>query len=148
MIGKLYSINPLSEPNAINKSIDAYNKAIEINPFLIKARIQLAYSYEGSGKMDQALNQYNEVLFYDPMNSVALKQIGIMSSHTNNCSTLNSIYERLLKLEPDYAEAYYRLGLCYININKGNARKYLDRYLDLEPDGEYSEIAKNMEKRI
>lgn len=49
-------------------------------------------------------------------------------------------YKKVIKLKPDYAEAYYDLGYIFqLNNNKRCAKKYYQIYLTLKPNAKDKE---------
>lgn len=124
------------------ENIKLYQKALELNPFLIGSRINLAEAYQLLNDTERVLEEYQKVIRLDPENLMALKQLGEMHSHQGDCKAVMRIYEQLIKLDATYAEAYYRMGLCQEQRNRHRAETYYKKYLELEPLGEYSDIVK------
>jgi protein O-GlcNAc transferase len=52
---------------------------------------------------------------------------------------------KALEAKPDFADAHYLIGMCYVNLNKvADMKKHLHEYLKLEPKGKDASAAKEM----
>ena len=52
---------------------------------------------------------------------------------------------KVKELTPDYAPAYYQLGMIYVNQNKKpEAIENLERYIELAPDEPNADIARRI----
>ena len=69
----------LAKLGRTEEAMQTYEAAIDISPDLIPARINLGILYYGKGSVEEARNQFREVLRRDPTNPAAisaLEQIG------------------------------------------------------------------------
>lgn len=68
---------------------------------------------------------------------------GIHAFNAGETDKAIAAFEQCLKLDERYADAYYRLGLCYLNKNENDkAIAALKKYIQLNPRGEEVETAK------
>jgi tetratricopeptide (TPR) repeat protein len=68
---------------------------------------------------------------------------GIHAFNSGETDKAIAAFEQVLKLDEKYADAYYRLGLCYLNKNENDkAIGALKKYIQLNPRGEEVETAK------
>jgi tetratricopeptide (TPR) repeat protein len=140
--GDLLWTHPELHEKGLTESIKLYEKALEINPFSIGSRLNLAYGYQNMGDTEKAIEAYQIVLGMEPTNVTALEQLGGMYSHQGDCPAMMKVYDQLVTIDAKYAESYYRLGVCLEGHDRHKADTYFRKYLELEPSGDYSEIVK------
>jgi len=141
-LGNLLWTHPDLHEKGLTESIKLYEKALEINPFSIGSRLNLAYGYQNMGDTEKAIEAYHIVLGLEPTNVTALEQLGGMYSHQGDCPAMMKVYDQLVTIDATYAESYYRLGVCLEGHDRNKADAYFRKYLELEPSGDYSEIVK------
>ena len=76
-----------------------------------------------------------------------LYNYGVVLINLGKSLEANVVFENLLSLDEDYADAYYHHGI--INIGLGNtpeAKEFLERFLVLDPESQYADIAKEILK--
>lgn len=73
---------------------------------------------EAHGNLPQAMSDYNAVLHSNPDNSKALFQIGLLQGQSSNIAGAVSAFQRAIKVDPNFAEAHYNLGLAIIAESK------------------------------
>ena len=61
--------------NRNRESLEAYQKAVDLQPSFVAARINLGILYTERKKLDLAIEQFREVLKYDPDNARALSAL-------------------------------------------------------------------------
>lgn len=132
----------------------AYKKAIDTDPKLADPYTSLAILYNGQKKFDEATamsTKANELLGSsatggDP--AVVYNQ-GIIFWNAGKYPEAKAEFEKVIKLDPKYAEAYYRLGMANVNLGQlPDAAKALQEYIKLAPTGENVEVAKAILKEI
>jgi tetratricopeptide (TPR) repeat protein len=119
--------------NQINKALDCYKKAIEIDPKLIIARINLATVYSRKNKTNKAKEEYLRILEINPYEPKAHNNIANIYRKYNDKEKIIYHFTEAIKYNPKYTEAY---------LNFAN-------YLDLElSDFEKAESYYNLAKRV
>lgn len=122
-----------------NQAIDHFQKAIQLDPTLVNAKLYLATAYQsqfvpGAPSEDnlhmaqQALDEYKVILDQDPSNANAIAGVARLNYDMGNLDEAESYYERSLTVSPNDPEAYYTLGaIAYQKTNPGilAARKSL-----------------------
>jgi len=48
----------------------------------------------------------------------ALKELAVQAAELNRYEDALAFWDRVLKLRPDYADAYYNMGYCYLQLNR------------------------------
>lgn len=121
-----------------------YNKALAIQPNFIAAKIQLASCYvEGSTDPMKGIGMLKEVEQTDTANIQVQMVLGSFAVKSGQFDKALARYQKVLKLKPDYLEAY--LFLADVYEKKGEKNKTietLEKYVALTPDKEIKEQIK------
>ncbi len=81
--------------------------------------LQKGIMYDDQGEFAKAIAEYNKTLEYYPGAENALYNLGFLHMKMDNMSDAISTFDRLVKLSPDYYEAFNLLGMAYNEIGKG-----------------------------
>jgi tetratricopeptide (TPR) repeat protein len=121
-----------------------YNKALAIQPTYIPAKIQLASCYvEGSTDPMKGIGMLKEVELADSTNIQVQMVLGAFAVKSGQFDKAEARYQKVLKINPAYLEAY--LFLADIYEKKGEKTKTietLEKYVALTPDKEIKEQIK------
>lgn len=80
-----------------------YNKAIELKPYSIEAKMGVVYPLSGLGNWDKIINYYKEILKIDPQNTTVNYRLGSIYYGRNDYSTASKYLEKVINLYPfDY----------------------------------------------
>jgi outer membrane protein len=125
-----------------------YEKILETNPKLYKAKINAAMTYVSvpSKEMTAALS-LREVLAEDPKNELALFNLGLLSIQTNQFEKAVARFDTLLQINPAHIEAKMMLAECLLNKptpDRIRAKRILTEISQTTADslGMYRQIAK------
>jgi hypothetical protein len=102
-------------------AIQAFQRAIDLNPSSLTAHLYLATAYmqqyipgaesnENSQIAARAKEAFSQVLVFDPTNSVALASMASLYLNEKKWDDAQQWYEKLIAAEPRNADAYYSLG--------------------------------------
>ncbi len=103
------------------KEINAYKKAIGIDPAHAKAHYNLGIVYSYLGIYQEAADSYREAIRLTPRHSNAYYNLGIAYGNLNRYDDTIIAYEEALKIRPDHASALYNLGLTNLAYGKRDA---------------------------
>lgn len=99
------------------------------------------YYKEGNAFFDQqdydrAIGSYRQALDLNPKNKLALNNLGVSHMEKKEYAVAAEKFKQVLDLDPAYAMAVLNLGIIYDEhiIDKEQALKYYDRYLELKGD--------------
>lgn len=103
----------------------------------------LIFDYTSSIQDMDTVIEYIETTNNSPEeSSIRYKQRGDIVMLIYEWNRALEDYNKAIELDPAYAEAYYRRGiLFYTMIERENAIQDFEMYLEIEPDGEFSETA-------
>lgn len=106
-----------------DKAIEYLKKAIELNPDLEDAHLELGFLYYKKQLFDLERREYEEALRINPKNTDALFYLATNMETMGEYDEAIRIYERIVSLDPHDGDAYYELGLAY--LAKGEKAKTL-----------------------
>jgi len=121
-----------SQAGNIDKAIEAYSKAIEINPNYSYAYCDRGVMYQQLGKNDLAIDDYNKAILVDDKNIYAYYN---RASQYSDKQKAMEEYNKVISINPNFAEAYVQRGIIYFNQKKYSlALDELNKALILNPD--------------
>jgi tetratricopeptide (TPR) repeat protein len=88
----------------------AINKAYELEPKHNDIRIWRASTASTLGKLDDALELYEQAFLNDPLNLSAHSALGLAYTKVHRYDEAIVIFEKQVELKPDYYWAYFNLG--------------------------------------
>jgi len=106
-------------------------RAVGGNPKDVNARYQLAYTYEQKGKLDNAFQQYEEILKVDKGSADAHYSVGRILVQKKQLDKAITEFETAAKLNPNFTSARADLAVAYTQ------KKQFDKAL-----ATYDELAK------
>ncbi|MGQ9609365.1 MAG: fused MFS/spermidine synthase [bacterium] len=97
----------------LDKAINEFKKAIEINPNSMLARSSLAYIYESQGRFAEAIEEMKEVARIKPDLPQVYVSLGLLYDRQSMYDNAISEFKKALQLEPNSALALINLGIVY-----------------------------------
>lgn len=120
-----------------NKTAQTINRLIEISPEDVSLKFKLAESYENSGKIDDAVKEYNNLLPLAATEDLPwiYKTLGFLYTKKNWPKNAIKNYLNALELDKEDINLYYNLAELYERTgNKNEADKYLGMAIASKPD--------------
>jgi tetratricopeptide (TPR) repeat protein len=103
------------------ESISFYQKAIDLMPISIQARLGYVYPAAAFGNMTSVITQYKKILEIDPQNTVANYKLGYIYYDKKDFQTAFKYFEKLVNLYPfDYDGL---LMYAWTNLQLGKSRE-------------------------
>lgn len=90
-----------------------YEKALSLDPKMVKARVNLAMLTAESGEPDSARMALDEIVRQYPTDSTALTDLGLIYFNQKDYDTAVKYYTRAIAADPRNAEAHYNLGVAF-----------------------------------
>lgn len=108
---------------AMKKSIENYQKVLDLNPEDLEAMTSLGVCYvEGAQMMGEApmkgIGLLKTVLEKDPENINALINLGYFAAKSGQNDVAEQRFKRVLEINPDYPDAYIYLSDLYFNTGR------------------------------
>jgi superkiller protein 3 len=101
-------------------SITAHEKALEINPNLTQAHINLLQLYARLRQPDKAAQHYQRALEINPRAADAHYNFGVLMLSEQKLQEATAAFTKALQTNPQYTEAHHNLGLILMQSGKLN----------------------------
>jgi DNA-binding transcriptional MerR regulator len=141
-----------SNPETYHEAIQAYLKAIELDPSNVDAYTNLGNIYYRLGDREGAKEQYLQAISIDGFHREALFNMGNIMTEESRDLEASFFYKMALETDPEFADACFNLAFCLERLKKRKeARNYWTFYLELDKDStsEWAKIAKeHLEKPL
>ena len=121
----------------------AYRKALEIDPFLVAALINLANIHYSRDELVEAQALYERAIGLESDFFEAHFNLGNIYHDLGLFPEAQSCYREALRLNPFYADAHFYLAVTFEKMGLSHdARPHWRAYQQLAPQGEWVELAK------
>lgn len=132
-----------ADPGRLLEAIDAYRKAITLDPQFADAHCNLGTVYFNRGDRKQARSWYEAALERDPTHLEAHFNLANLCEEQGRRESAVHHYKAALDADPFFPDAHLNLALLYEKLElRRTARGHWRRYLQQVPDGNWSEIAR------
>ena len=135
----------LDDGSIINqeRAAAAYRKALEIDSRLVPALINLANIHYVRDELIEAQALYERAVRLEPDVFEAHYNLGNIHHDLGRYDEAESCYGQALELRPGYADAHLYLAVALEKAGRSDAaRPHWRAYQNLEPDGEWAELAR------
>jgi tetratricopeptide (TPR) repeat protein len=130
------------DPRKAPAAARAYRRALEIDPGLVPAMINLANVHYAQEHMPEAEALYERAIAFDPHVFEAHFNLGNVHHDLGRLEEARAAYEAALRLNGDYADAHFYLAVTLEKLGRSQqARTHWRRYRDLAPEGEWVQLA-------
>jgi tetratricopeptide (TPR) repeat protein len=120
-----------------------YRKALEMDPYLVPALINLANIHYGKDELAEAQALYERAIGLDPDFFEAHFNLGNIYHDLGRFPEAASCYRRALGLNPLYADAHFYLAITLEKTGHSiEAKPHWRAYQQISPDGEWVELAR------
>ncbi|MCX5808214.1 MAG: tetratricopeptide repeat protein [Proteobacteria bacterium] len=113
-----------------DEAIELFKKAIELNPNLESAHIELGFLYYKKRLFDLERKAYEEALKINPNNTDTLFYLATNMETMGQYDEATKVFEKIVAIDPDDTDTYYELGLAY--LAHGQKAKAMDAYNQLQ----------------
>ncbi len=118
------------DAGAQDAAIEFFRKAVQLNPNLEAAYLELGFLYYKKRIFDLERKAYEEALKINPENADTLFYLATNMETTGQHDDAIRVFEKVVSLDPDDADAWYELGLSYIAL--GEKEKAMKAYSALK----------------
>lgn len=127
----------------VNDAIEAYKKAVELDPKSAGAFVNLGTIYFHQRKWKLAEQQYQQALAADPEYALAHFNLGNLFDEQGEHSKAYIHYATAIRLNPGYGDAHYNLALlCQSSGQALRAVRHWKAYLKIDPSSPWAAIAR------
>jgi tetratricopeptide (TPR) repeat protein len=121
----------------------AYRKALELDPYLVAALINLANIHYCRDQLAEAQALYERAIGLESNFFEAHFNLGNIYHDLGRFSEAQACYRHALRLNPRYADAHFYLAVTFEKMGQSrDARPHWRAYQDLAPNGEWVELAR------
>jgi tetratricopeptide (TPR) repeat protein len=125
----------------------SYRRALEIDPALVPALINLANIHYAQEHLPEAEALYERAIALDPGLFEAHFNLGNVFHDLGRLEEARAAYDAALGLNPTYAEAHFYLAVTLEKLGRSQqARQHWRRYRELAPDGEWVQLARDFDE--
>lgn len=100
---------------------DAYRQALEIDPTMVDARLNLGRLLHEAGRIVEAEGHYRSALETRPDDPTALFNLGVALQDLGRPAEAAEVYEKALEIAPALADAHYNLAVIYEGMGRKKA---------------------------
>lgn len=123
--------------------IEAYQKAIDLDPKSAGALVNLGTIYFNARKWMEAERHYKQALEVDPEYALAHFDLANLYDERGDRAKAQHHYQAALQASPNYADAHYNLALLFQGSNQPmKAVQHWRSYLKLDPSSHWSNVAR------
>ena len=112
------------------QSNEAFRQALRLKPGLFVPNLFLGLEYVKSKRFNQAIPYLRQAALVNPSDIQARLGLGQAYAGIGNTRLATASYERATQLEPGNADAWYHLGVSYLEQVEADARILLTRHKD------------------
>jgi tetratricopeptide (TPR) repeat protein len=121
----------------------AYRRALELDPYLVAALINLANIHYSCDELAEAQALYERAIGLEPDFFEAHFNLGNIYHDLGRFPDAQACYREALRLNPFYADAHFYLAVTFEKMGLSqDARPHWRSYRQLAPQGEWVELAR------
>jgi tetratricopeptide (TPR) repeat protein len=130
-------------PDRTDEAVRAYRRALEEDPDLVAALINLANIRYSRDELAEAQALYERAIVLDPSYFEAHFNLGNIHHDHAQYVSAEASYREALALNPDYPDAHFYLAVTLEKMGRSiDARAHWKSYERLAPQGEWVELAR------
>ena len=131
------------DPAKLDEAAAAYRRALEIDPYLVPALVNLANLHYAQDAIPEAQALYERASALDPELFEAHFNLGNIFHDLGRYPEAQRCYEAALALNPTYADAHFYLAVTLEKSGQSQqAKPHWCVYQQLAPNGEWVDLAK------
>jgi tetratricopeptide (TPR) repeat protein len=131
------------DPANVERASAAYRRALEIDPYLVPALINLANLHYSGDEIAEAQALYERAIALDPEVFEAHFNLGNIFHDLGRYPEAQACYRDSLRLNPTYADAHFYLAVTFEKHGQSSeARRHWRAYQQLAPQGEWVALAR------
>lgn len=136
-------------------AVESYQKALAIKPTNGAYMAQMADALARSGQTEKAVQEYAAAAQADPQNAAGYYyNEGAVLTNTGKVDEAIAAFDKVIQMDPNRAPAYYWKGVNMIGkattgkdgkmVAPAGTAEAFNKYLELQPTGEFAQASKDM----
>jgi tetratricopeptide (TPR) repeat protein len=131
------------DESKLEQAAAAYRRALELDPYLVAALINLANVHYSRDEVVEAQALYERAIGLEPDFFEAHFNLGNIYHDLGRFTEAQACYREALRLNPAYADAHFYLAVTFEKMGLSqDARPHWKAYRELAPHGEWVALAK------
>ena len=110
--------NDFANRRAFDSAIEAYTKAITLDPRYARAYNNRGTVYADKGQYETAVTDYDRAIALDAASAFAYNNRGIAYAETGRFEQALGDFDMAVRLDPRDAQTYYNRGSAYFNMGR------------------------------
>jgi tetratricopeptide (TPR) repeat protein len=106
------------EPTSMREAQRAYHMALELDPKMAAAHLNLGKLYHDDGELQKAEAHYGAAAEIDPDDAVPQFNLGVLMEDCKRSQEALHAYREAIELDPSFADAHYNLALLFESMGK------------------------------
>jgi len=117
-----------------NEAVEAFNKALELDPDYGEAHNDFGYTYLDMGNFESAVEHFKKYASLNPGDANPLDSMAEAYFLMGRLDESISKYKEALEIKPDFYDSYYKIGYIYaLKENPSEAMKWFDKSIAMSP---------------
>ena len=126
--------NALMDFGEFKKAIECYTRVLQVNPNLTETQNNLDKAVEEDSQIDKFILNYQEAIGEEANSPKVMLFKGTAFDLKGYNEMAIKYFKQAIKIRPDYAEAFNRLGMVYTKIDKPeDALECYEKATEIEP---------------
>lgn len=126
-----------------DEAIDAYDRALQVDPQRIDALLNCGTLYYEDGNLEKASEYFQRATAVDPNHALARFNLGTVLDEMGDIEAARQHLRLAVRLLPDYPDAHYNLAFVCEKLGAfSEAREHWQAYVRLDPVGPWSSYAR------
>jgi tetratricopeptide (TPR) repeat protein len=126
-----------------DEAAELYERAVTLDPYLAIGYTNLGNIRFRQGREEEAESLYRRALSLDERQPEAHYNLGYVMLERGKFAQAVDYFQRALATDPKFADAHFNLAMAYASLeDRSRARRHWRKYLELEPEGAWAEIAR------
>jgi tetratricopeptide (TPR) repeat protein len=131
------------DPQQVETAAGLYRKALEIDPWLVAALINLGNIHYAQSRLAEAQALYEQAVQIAPEFFEARYNLANVLHDVGRLEEAVDAYRAALELEPRHGDAHFYLAVTLEKMGRSaDARPYWQAYRTIEPQGAWAALAK------
>lgn len=127
----------------LEEAAAAYRKALELDPYMVAALINLANVHYSRDELVEAQALYERAIGLEPDFFEAHFNLGNIYHDLGRFAEAQACYREALRLNPSYADGHFYMAVTFEKMGlPHDAKPHWRAYRQLAPNGEWVELAK------
>lgn len=132
-----YKYDETHNQSWVGRAAEACQRAVDLGRGLANGHTCIGVVYNGTGRYEQAAEEFQSAAKLDPNSDDALRGLGLAYEHLGKLADAEATYRRAIALHPNYWADYNWLGkFYYTQARYEDAAKMFAQVVALAPDSE------------